>query len=98
MQQNFELSSMTSSNISDHNSYITEESAFSKSQAQSSKGNADIGTMKLTLKNKSLKKLDFLTKFVREFPNIKHMDLGNNAIGNEEMEKFMGALETNDKI
>ena len=54
--------------------------------------------MKLTLKNKSLKKLDFLTKFVREFPNIKHIDLGNNAIGNEEMEKFMGALETNDKI
>ena len=95
-----EFSSMTSSNnFTDNNSYITEESAFSKSQAISSKGNADIGTsLKLTLKNKSLKKLDFLTKFVREFPNIKHIDLGNNAIGNDEMEKFMGALETNDKI
>ena len=71
---------MTSSNLTDDNSLITEESAYSKSQALSSKGNA--GTMKLTLKNKSLKKLDFLTKFVREFPNIKHIDLGNNAIDN----------------
>ena len=101
IQHDFEeFSSMTSSNnFTDNNSYITEESAFSKSQALSTKGNADIGTsLKLTLKNKSLKRLDFLTKFVREFPNIKHIDLGNNAIGNDEMEKFMGALETNDKI
>ena len=95
--KDFELSSISSSNTLADKSYITEESAFSKSQAES-RGMPDISTMKLILTNKSLKKLDFLTKFVREFPNIKHIDLGNNAIGNEEMEKFMGALETNDKI
>ena len=54
--------------------------------------------MRLSLENKSLKRLDFLTKFVREFRYIQHIDLGNNAISNEEMEKFMGTLEKNEHI
>ena len=49
--------------------------------------------MRLSLDNKSLKRLDFLTKFVREFPRIQHIDLGNNAISNNEMERFMETVE-----
>mmetsp|Transcript_40162 Transcript_40162/g.52631 ORF Transcript_40162/g.52631 Transcript_40162/m.52631 type:complete len:83 (-) Transcript_40162:154-402(-) len=52
----------------------------------------------LSLHNKKLKRLDFLTKFVREFPRIQHIDLGNNAISNNEMEKFMSTLERNEHI
>jgi Ran GTPase-activating protein (RanGAP) involved in mRNA processing and transport len=39
-----------------------------------------------------------LTKFVREFPRIQHIDLGNNAITNKEMEKFMATLKANQHI
>ena len=38
--------------------------------------------MRLALGQKEIKKLDFLTKFVREFRYIQHIDLGNNAISN----------------
>ena len=49
--------------------------------------------MRLELGKNEIKSLDFLTKFVREFRFIQHIDLGNNAISNEEMEKFMDTLE-----
>ena len=55
--------------------------------------------VQLTLDGLKLKKLDFLTKFVREFPRIQHIDLGNNAITNKEMQKFMDtALKGNAHI
>ena len=71
------------------------ESEYSKtSKGENSVGTFDqpqigLGAMRLSLEGKSLKQLDFLTKFVREFPRIQHIDLNNNAISNIEMEKFM---------
>ena len=54
--------------------------------------------LRLSLSHHSLKELNFLTKFVREFPKIQHIDLGDNEISNHEMEKFMGTLEENRHI
>ena len=56
------------------------------------------GLSGLMLKSKSLKKLDFLTKFLKEFPKIQHIDLRNNDINKGEMEKFMRTLEQNRHI
>jgi len=55
-------------------------------------------TQTLSLQHQNLKNLDFLTKFVREFPRIHHIDLGHNSISNSEMKKFMKTLEKNQHI
>ena len=52
--------------------------------------------MRLSLEGKSLKHLDFLTKFVREFPRIQHIDLNNNAISN--IETRLPTLEKEKKL
>ena len=56
-------------------------------------GGGVAGLSGLMLRSKSLKKLDFLTKFLKEFPKIQHIDLRNNDINKGEMEKFMRTLE-----
>jgi hypothetical protein len=50
------------------------------------------------LKGKNLKSLKFLSKFVREFPNISDIDIGGNKIDNDEMKAFTSELVHNRHI
>jgi hypothetical protein len=43
---------------------------------------------KLTLRGKNLTSLDFLSKFMRENPNIGDIDIGDNPLTDIEMQKF----------
>jgi hypothetical protein len=40
------------------------------------------------LKGKNLKSLDFLSKFMRVNPEVQDVDIGDNPLSNEEIEKF----------
>ena len=52
----------------------------------------------LKLGGKHLNSLDFLNKFVKEFPNIQQIDLANNQVSNKEMLKLADTLRTNPHI
>ena len=52
----------------------------------------------LKLGGKGLKSLDFLNKFVREFPNVNEIDVANNQVGTKEMMKLFGELKKNKNI
>jgi len=52
----------------------------------------------LKLGGKGLKSLDFLNKFVREFPNVNEIDVANNKVGTKEMMKLFGELKKNKNI
>ena len=42
----------------------------------------------LSLKGKGLKNLDFLSKFMRENPQVQNVDIGDNPLSNDEVHKF----------
>jgi hypothetical protein len=51
------------------------------------------------LRGKKLDNLDFLQKFLKQFPDIaNHIDLGENNISNKEMENLAVILKGNSKI
>lgn len=53
----------------------------------------------LSLENKKLKSLEFLTKFLHFFPRISSLNLNSNSlVTNREMEPFLEALEHNHYI
>jgi hypothetical protein len=43
---------------------------------------------KLSLKGKNLTNLDFLSKFLRENPQIENVDLGDNPLTDLELNRF----------
>ena len=49
----------------------------------------------LSLGGKNLKRLDFLSKFVREFPNVQSIDLAHTKVSNREMQKLTETLKDN---
>jgi hypothetical protein len=50
---------------------------------------------KLSLRGKNLTSLDFLSKFMRENPNIANIDLGDNPITDKEMQRFTIGIKKN---
>jgi hypothetical protein len=46
----------------------------------------------LTLRGDSLKSLDFLVKFMNQFPKLDNLDLGDNKLSDEEVSKMKGVL------
>jgi hypothetical protein len=45
----------------------------------------------LSLRGKNLKSLDFLSKFIRENPQVEDIDIGDNPLSNGEIQKFYDA-------
>ena len=43
---------------------------------------------KLSLRGMNLTSLDFLNKFMRENPQIYNLDLGDNPLGDAELQSF----------
>ena len=54
--------------------------------------------IELQLKGLNLTKLDFLEKFIREFPKIHHIDVTRNQIGNQEMKRLLKIVQKNQYI
>lgn len=52
----------------------------------------------LSLKGKNLTSLDFLSKFIRENPQIEDIDLGDNPLTDLELHKFSENIAKNKTI
>ena len=50
---------------------------------------------RLQLKGKNITSLKFLSKFIREFPYISDIDIGDNKIADQEFSSFAATLEAN---
>lgn len=50
---------------------------------------------RLKLKGKNITSLKFLSKFIREFPYISDIDIGDNKIAEQDYSEFAATLEAN---
>lgn len=52
----------------------------------------------LCLRGQNLTSLDFLTKFMRENPNIVDVDIGENPLSDQEIKKFSQHMKSNQSV
>ena len=87
-QRGYSIQSHSSAHIESHSSLADLEHG---NKIQKNK-------LQLKLGGQNLKRLDFLEKFIREFPKIHHLDLTHNQINNKEMKKMIKVVQKNQYI